>query len=76
MTFVASKRPPRPTSSTTTSHALRAKWTSATAHMSSNSVGWSVRASACSLTSSVASNKSAAEMFSPSTRMRSSNASR
>ena len=76
MTFVESSLPPRPTSSTTISQPLRAKCTSATAHMSSNSVGWSAMASACSFTSSVASVRPSAEMFAPSTRMRSSNVMR
>ena len=39
MTFVESRRPPRPTSSTTMSQPWRAKCTSATAVISSNSVG-------------------------------------
>ena len=55
MTFVESRRPPRPTSSTTMSQPWRAKCTSATAVISSNSVGWSVMASACSFTSNATS---------------------
>ena len=80
MTFVESRRPPKPTSSTTMSHSRRANCTSATAVISSNSVGWSpvsaAMASACSFTNSVASVSSSSEMFTPSTRMRSSNATR
>ncbi len=77
MMFVESRRPPRPTSQTTMSHPLRAKYSKATAVMSSNSVGCSpissAMASACRRTNSVTSSKSSEEMLAPSTRMRSSN---
>ena len=76
MAFVESRRPPRPTSSTTISQPRRAKCTSATAVISSNSVGWSAIASACPFTSSVASVSSSSVMLAPSTRMRSSNVMR
>ena len=76
ITFVESSLPPRPTSKTTISHCCWAKCTSATAVMSSNSVGWSSMASAASLTCKVTRVRSSRDMHAPSTRMRSSNAKR
>ena len=76
MTLVESRRPPSPTSSTTISQPHRAKCSSATAVISSNSVGWSpvssAIASACSRTANVTSRSSSGLIITPSTRMRSS----
>ena len=75
MTLVESSRPPSPTSSTTISQPTCAKCTSATAVISSNSVGCSPPsasiASAHSRTRSVAAVRSSSEMLRPFTRMRS-----
>ncbi len=78
-TFVASRRPPSPHSTTATSQAVSEKCTKATAHISSNSVGCSPSAcstfAAASRTSSVACRRSGRDTMRPSTWMRSSKCS-
>ena len=71
MTFVESSSPPIPVSSTTTAALSRAKYASATAVMSSNSVGLSSMASACIRTVSVISPSASSEIGSPFSRIRS-----
>ena len=62
MTLVESNSPPKPTSSTTMSHAWRAKYSIAMQVTSSNSVGCSSRASASGWTRVVISASSPSEM--------------
>ena len=71
ITFVASNSPPIPTSQTTMSHALLAKYSKPIAVMSSNSVGLSASESASGRTYSVTSQSSSFEIIVPSTSMRS-----
>ena len=67
MTFVASKVPPIPTSSTTVSHFLRRKYSKAMQHTSSNSVGDSFMESVRGLTYSVTATNSSSVISTPST---------
>src|SRR5437899_3951977 len=73
-TVVASRRPPRPTSSTATSTASRAKWSRASAVVASNIVA-SSRATSVPRASTPSTTPSSG-MGSPSTRMRSRNETR
>ena len=73
-TVVASSRPPRPTSSTATSTASRAKWSSPSAVVVSNIVASSLATSVPS--ASTPSTTASSAIGSPSTRMRSRNDTR
>ena len=75
MTLVESSAPPMPTSSTTMSHRLRAKYSMARQVMSSNSVGCCGIASACGYTSVVSAASVSSGMGCPSTCIRSLNRS-
>ena len=71
MTLVESSVPPSPTSSTTMSHCLRAKYSIPSAVMISNSVGTSAMASAAGCTRSTSCTSSSSGICCPSTWMRS-----